>query len=153
MEDTIIYIALGLILIWNVVLTISLVKAKKKNSELLRGVDGKNLEQVLNIHMERVEKAVQQNIRIEKDFTDFKEFSRHFLHKVGFKRFNPFQNTGGDQSFAIAILDNDDNGIVLSSMHAREGTRVFAKPVRKGVQDKYKFSEEESEVVAQATKQ
>lgn len=153
MEETILYILIGLILIWNVVLSVALLKNRKRNQELLKGVDGKSLEQVLNLHMERVEKAVQQNIRIEGEFYKFREFSKQFLHKVGFKRFNPFQNTGGDQSFAIAILDNEDNGIVISSMHAREGTRVFAKPVVKGGEGKYKFSQEESDVISQAIKQ
>lgn len=153
MENIIIYIILGLIFIWNIVITSSLLKTKKKNAELLRGVDGKNLEKILNLHIERVEKAVQQNVKIEKEFSDFKKFSKRFLYKIGFRRFNPFQNTGGDQSFAIAILDDDNDGLVISSMHAREGTRVFSKPVKKGEEDKYKFSEEESSVVAQAIKQ
>jgi len=152
MNEIFVYILLGIFGIWNVILTIIFLKLKKNNCELLKGVDGKNLEQILNLHIERVEKAVQQNVKIEKELSEFKEFSKHFLQKVGFKRFNPFQNTGGDQSFAFAILDNDNNGIVISSMHAREGTRVFAKPVKNGKENKYKFSDEEASVVEKASK-
>ena len=72
------------------------------------------------------------------------------VQKVGFMRFNPFAHTGGDQSFALALLDSENNGVIISSLYTREGVRVYAKDVQRGV-SKHQLSEEERRVLAQAT--
>lgn len=80
-------------------------------------------------------------------------FKQQFLksvQKVGLKRYNPYRDTGGDQSFSVALLDGRGNGLVLTSLHSRAGTRVFAKPVERGKESSFPLSVEEQEVVAQA---
>jgi hypothetical protein len=72
--------------------------------------------------------------------------TRNSLRHVGLVRFNPFEDTGSDQSFAIALLDDEGSGIVMSSLHGRAGTRVFAKPIRAG-QAAYTLSGEEQEAL------
>ena len=72
------------------------------------------------------------------------------LQRVGLVRYNPFEETGGNQSFALALLDAEGDGWVLSSLHARSGTRVYAKaiaarPVRAALSD------EETAAIRQAT--
>jgi len=74
---------------------------------------------------------------------------RGTLRSVGLVRFNPFPDAGGDQSFAIALLDAEGTGIVLSSLHARTDTRVFAKPVNGG-RSRYALSDEEQDAIRQA---
>lgn len=71
------------------------------------------------------------------------------IQKVGFLRFNPFEHTGGDQSFSVALLDRNDNGIILSSLYTREGTRMYAKEVEAG-KAKHPLSQEETSVLSQA---
>jgi hypothetical protein len=75
--------------------------------------------------------------------------SRYSLQRVGLVRFNPFADTGGDQSFAVAVLDRLGNGFVFSSLHGRGGTRFYAKPLRNG-QSSYQLSDEEAEAVKSA---
>jgi hypothetical protein len=65
---------------------------------------------------------------------------------VGLVRFNPFDDTGGNQSFAVAVLDANGDGFVLSSLHARGGTRVFAKSLAGG-RAEATLSSEEAEAV------
>jgi hypothetical protein len=72
------------------------------------------------------------------------------FQRVGLVRYNPFEDTGGNQSFALAMLDADGNGWVLSSLHARTGTRVYAKAVRGGRSDA-PLSEEETAAIRQAS--
>ena len=72
------------------------------------------------------------------------------IQRVYLSRYNPYDETGGDQSFSVAILDNEGTGIVVTSLHARSGTRVFAKPVIKGKSSKYQFSKEEELVIKKA---
>jgi hypothetical protein len=69
--------------------------------------------------------------------------------KVGFVRFNPFGDTGGSISFVLALLDADNNGFVVSSLHGREGNRVYAKEVTKGT-SKSQLTEEEIDAIKSA---
>lgn len=71
------------------------------------------------------------------------------IQRVEFLRFNPYGDTGGDQSFTACLLDKKGNGFVLTSLHARSGTRIFAKPVILG-RGRYELSKEESAVVKKA---
>lgn len=69
--------------------------------------------------------------------------------KISIVRFNPFGDTGGDQSFSLAVLDAHDSGYVLTSIHGRQGTRMYIKPVDFG-KSKYKLSQEEKQALSQA---
>jgi hypothetical protein len=71
--------------------------------------------------------------------------------KISIVRFNPFGDTGGDQSFCLAVLDAYNSGYVLTSIHGRQGTRVYVKPVDYG-KSKYNLSEEEKTAISQAAK-
>ena len=68
---------------------------------------------------------------------------------MGVVRFNPFADTGGDQSFAIALLDAEGNGLVLSSLHSRADTRIFAKQVQAG-RSRHQLSDEEQDAIRKA---
>lgn len=72
------------------------------------------------------------------------------LQRVELYRYNPYDDTGGNISFSLALLDNKGNGIVLTSLHARSGTRVFAKPVVTGKGQQFELSKEEKETVEKA---
>ena len=74
---------------------------------------------------------------------------RH-IQKMQLSRYNPYDDTGGNQSFTLALLDNGGSGIVVTSLHARSGTRVFAKDVIGGKMGKYQFSKEEEEMIKKA---
>ena len=73
------------------------------------------------------------------------------LQKISMVRFNPFGDVGGDQSFSLAMLDGHDSGLIITSIHGRGGTRVYAKPIDLG-KSKYSLSAEEKKALAQATK-
>lgn len=75
--------------------------------------------------------------------------ARASIQKVGFLRFNPFQDTGGDNSFSVALLDSENNGVVISSLYMREGTRLYAKEVKSGT-TRQTLSDEEVQVLDEA---
>lgn len=75
------------------------------------------------------------------------------LVRVGIVRYNPYGDTGGDQSFSIALLSEKGSGVVITSLHARSGTRVFAKPIHEGEISKHELSKEEQEAVSKAMEQ
>ena len=74
---------------------------------------------------------------------------RRAIQRVGLVRFNPFEDTGGNQSFALALTDVAGTGFIVSSLHSRTGTRVYAKAVSGGRSDGA-LSEEETEALRQA---
>jgi len=113
---------------------------KKKKKPQLR-----NLKEVLKL----CQKLEQDFDKLAREFEKFQTKSNFFIQKVGIVRFNPFREIGGDQSFAIALLDGQDNGIVLTSLYSREGNRVYAKPVERG-KSKYQLSEEEKKAIEKA---
>lgn len=71
------------------------------------------------------------------------------IQKVGFLRFNPFEHTGGDQSFAVALLDKEGSGVIISSLYTRDGVRTYAKAVERGAA-KHPLSTEEQHVLREA---
>ena len=73
------------------------------------------------------------------------------LQRVGVVRFNPFQDSGGDQSFAIALLDQGGTGVVVSSLHGRAETRIFAKQIVNG-RSTHSLSDEEQQAIREALK-
>ena len=78
--------------------------------------------------------------------------TKSHLQKLGFVRFNPFNDTGGDQSFCLAILNGHDTGIVISSLHSREQTRIYAKRIVAGKTEGVELSREEAEALNRALK-
>jgi hypothetical protein len=67
-------------------------------------------------------------------------------------RFNPFNDIGGDQSFVLALLDENNNGFVLTSLHNRENTRIYAKSVKNGEGDNITLSSDEKSAILKAMK-
>ena len=105
----------------------------------------KNLKEVLSC-LKDLEKNISE---IKKDLENLKLESQFFLKKVGIIRYNPFSDTGGNQSFSIALLDRNNSGIVITSLYTREGNRVYAKPIKEG-KSHYSLSEEEKKAIERA---
>ncbi len=103
----------------------------------------KKFEEVVNT----IEDFRNELIGSEKRVANLESEGLKYLQKVKLLRYNPYDDTGGDQSFSVSFLDKEGNGIVLTSLHARSGTRVFAKPVLKGKKERYELSKEEQDVI------
>ncbi len=89
--------------------------------------------------------------RISKKLKDLENKNKFSIQGIGVVRFNPFKESGGDQSFSIALLDGNKDGVVISSLYGREGNRVFAKPIKNGMSE-YLLTEEEKGSIEQAKK-
>jgi len=116
---------------------------QKKYGEFLEGASAKKVEALIKEYAHNVTDA-QAKIDEMASFVARMHSSNQFaISKQALIRFNPFGDTGGNQSFVLALLDNNNNGVVLSSVHARTGTRVYAKEIRDGL-SKYNLSDEET---------
>jgi hypothetical protein len=121
-------------------------RATQAYRALVSDTQGGSLQQLLDGHLGKV---VEVGAKLEQlaQLHEYLEVrSRGSLQHVGMVRFNPFEDTGSDQSFAIALLDDRRDGIVLSSLHGRGQTRVFAKPVEGG-ESTHTLSDEEAQAI------
>ena len=117
---------------------------------ITRGSEGRSLEGVLDEHLDKVVEMSRQLADVVERTAILEGAQRKAFQRVGLVRYNPFEETGGNQSFALALLDATGDGWVLSSLHARSGTRVYAKAIQGGRSDAG-LSAEESAAITQAT--
>lgn len=139
-------ILLILLLIINYHITSDL---KDRYKRLVRGTSGKNIEGILMDHIAKVEEK-EEGFKELHSRLDILENQLSFsIQKIGFVRYNAFEDVGSDLSFSIAMLDNNDNGILLTGIHSRTDSVSYAKPI-KGGQSNYNLSIEETQALERA---
>ncbi len=151
-ENPIFFVFLaGLIFLaaWNIFLQIQCWRTRKKLKIFFKGKKASDLEGVLFEEIKRLKKTEREIKQICNSLQDVRNMASQSIQKVGMVRFNPFKETGGNQSFVIALLDSYNNGLVITSLFTRQGNRVYSKPVKEG-QSKYPLSKEELEALEKA---
>ncbi len=145
------YVFLTLIALNIVFLVLFLLQRRRLNS-FLRGKNGGDLEELIKKSSRDIRQLYLGFENISNEAEIQKKQLSGTIKKIGIIRFNPFNNTGGDQSFALALLDSTNSGIVISSLYLREGTRIYAKPIQE-LKSKYPLSKEEEEALNKAVGQ
>jgi len=141
-----------IILVWLSAITFLLVRILKTFSRLTKGVSEKDLKEILEEVIVALKKGEKSYAELESRIELLKEENKINFQKIGLLRYNPFSDTGGNQSFVLALLDGNDNGFVITTLHSREATRVFAKPVIGGKEEGFEFSKEEIQAILEAQK-
>ncbi|QSQ08647.1 hypothetical protein H0A61_00985 [Koleobacter methoxysyntrophicus] len=147
-------ISLLLLVVSFLVLLILILKMRRVTRiyrQLITGSEGVNLEGLLVENMKIVYTALNRIKDMEETFRDFEARLDNCLQKVGIVRYNAFKDVGGELSFAIALLDSNNNGLVLNSVYGRQENRTYAKPIVNG-RCSYQLSVEEREAVDIALK-
>ena len=116
---------------------------------LTRGADGASLDAVLDAHIDKVYAVARELDDLAARSALLEAAGRRAIQRVGLVRFNPFEDTGGNQSFALALIDAGGDGVIVSSLHSRTGTRLYAKAITAGASETA-LSEEESAALKQA---
>jgi hypothetical protein len=124
-------------------------RLRRRLDHLTRGEDGRSLDAVLDAHLDKVYAVARELDELQARAAIQEAVGRRSIQRVGLVRFNPFEDTGGNQSFALALVDGAGAGFVVSSLHSRTGTRVYAKAIADGRSDGA-LSEEESEALRRA---
>jgi Protein of unknown function (DUF4446) len=142
-------IAVVVLLVLVVVQSRRISRLGQRLDAITRGADGRSLEAVLDAHLDKVFSVAREVDELSAQSAMLESRGRRAVQRVGLVRFNPFEETGGNQSFVVALLDGDFNGVLLTSLHARAGTRVYLRTVVAGRCD-VPLSAEESEALRQA---
>lgn len=150
-SDWVLGLLLLVILIWLLVLT----NLTLGNKNFLKSLFPKGNERDIRLKFKEVLQKVadvsDRGKELDKKLEVFENNTVKYFQKFALLRYNPYADTGGDQSFSLALLNNAGDGIVLTSLHSRSETRIFAKPVEKGKAiNQYPFSREEEKVIEKA---
>jgi hypothetical protein len=141
-------VAAGITAIFSILQVQSL---KRRFTSALGDGSDSSLESRLADYHRRVEGVDDRLSRLDSEYQKLLVSAGLASQKISIVRFNPFGDTGGDQSFSLAVLDSHNSGYVLTSIHSRTGTRVYVKPIDLG-KSKYTLSDEERQALAQAEK-
>lgn len=135
-----------------IVLAVLVWQLSSHYNKLTKGITEKSLRAVLENILKQVDVS-RKDIDYLKSWCDtIEKDGRLHIQKVGLVRFNPFKDTGGDQSFALSLIDQSDTGVVISGLYSRSGTRWYAKRIVKGKALEYELSEEEKRALKEASK-
>lgn len=152
-----VYIILGLsaiILIMLIVLIVnnrSISKLSRKYRKFMRGSKDKNIEELLEELLNKVDSAVEKTDEVKSMYNSIDKRLNGCIQKVSVMRYKAFDNMGSALSFSIAFLDAGNDGVIITGIYGRDECTTYAKPVDNGI-PKYDLSEEENQVLQDAIK-
>lgn len=138
-------------LLFFVHINLKLSKMSKRYKKLMTGMDGANIERLLMGHVDEVRALVKKVDAMEQENRRIDLMAKRSIQKVGIVRFNAFDGVGSDLSYSIAILDAQNDGVLLTSIFGRDESRCYAKPVVGGASS-YSLAEEEKTALSEAMK-
>lgn len=150
MQFPIILAAFVILFIWLGIITFYLRRMIQNYSVFTQGVHKKTLEDVLTniVNTQKINKKDIAFLASRCDNIESK--SLLYIQKIGLLRFNPFKDTGGDQSFILSLIDSQNSGVVITALYSRSGTRWYAKRVVKGKGLEHELSEDEKKSLSMA---
>ena len=140
------------LLIWVTVLSYFFYNFYSKIQKISKGNRDISIIDILNKVVKEQSNLEKKIASIDKNVEGLIFDWKFYIQKIGLVRFNPFNDTGGDQSFILALVNSDDSGVVISGLHTRNGTRWYAKKVEKGKGVEHVLSEDEIRAIKNATK-
>lgn len=144
---------LGILMIIMYLLTINLYYnlnyMKKRYKKMMTGVDGGNLERMVIGCIDGTKEVADENAKLWAENKAIKALLQQALTRVAVVRFRAFEDMGSDLSYAVAMLDSDNNGVIMSSIFGREDSRSYVKPIANG-KSTYALTGEEEDALRQA---
>jgi hypothetical protein len=137
--------------LWLLGISVALYRIYALFNKLTKGVEVGDLKKVLEAVLSSEEKHSLDIKDLSRRIANLEEDGKLHIQKVGVNRFNPFKEVGGDHSFSLAILDDEDTGVVITSLHTRDRTRVYMKDLKKG-KSANELSDDEKKAIVIAQK-
>ncbi|MFN4212927.1 MAG: DUF4446 family protein [Microgenomates group bacterium] len=141
------YLVFGIFSIWLVVLTVIILRLRQHYYNLISRTKKKNIDDILDKLLETDENFKKEISLIKEKLTEEILISKSHLQKIGLVRFNPFERTGGENSFVLALLDAKNNGLTINFIYTKEGLRVYTKKIKSGKGEEYELSAEEKKAI------
>lgn len=150
MPTNFLFLIFAVIFVWLFAISVFFWRILNHYNRLTKGVSQKSLKTVLEDLIKDVDIS-KKDIDYLKEYSDkIEKDGLLHIQKVGLVRFNPFKDTGGDQSFILSLIDGKDTGVIISGLYSRSGTRWYAKKVVDGKGVEHDLSEEEKRALKEA---
>jgi hypothetical protein len=149
-KSYIIVVLITILFAWNICLSFIWLKQRRFFSQFTQGISKNDLKTILKNIAASLKTTEAELAILDKNIKQIRKDDIYHFQRLGFVRFNPFSDTGGDQSFCICLLDQNNCGFVITSFHSREQTRIYAKSIINGRCEQSELSKEESEAVKHA---
>ena len=138
------------LLIIDVYLLAGISSLKARYAQMMKGPDsGGSIEEMLISHIDETRRVAEENGAIKRECERIDALLQKAVTRVGVVRFSAFQDMGSDLSYAVALMDSRNNGVVFSSIFAREDSRSYVKPIENG-RSSYAMTKEEEQAVRDA---
>ena len=143
-------VAVVILLLLVIIMLCRFSSLNKRYKNFMRKIGrSENLEEDLETYMYKVDRVEKQNASISTQIKNLETDLTKCIQKVGIVRYNAFKDTGSDLSFTLALLDENNDGVVLNGIYSREMSNIYAKPVKNG-KSTYTVSEEENQAIEKA---
>lgn len=144
----IIGLAAIIILLFIILITtiVSLKKLKRSYNRMMRGSGNQSIEELINDYLDKVDKAKEETEYVKEIYSTLDKRVKACIQKVAIVRYRAFDDVGSDLSYSIAFLDNDNSGVILTSIFGRNESTTYAKPIDKGI-SRYDLSDEEKQAL------
>lgn len=140
----------AVLLIWNICLQVSLSGLKKRYRQMMTGEQtGKDFETMLLAHIAKTDRVAAENAEIKAELKRLSDLLNISVNRIGVVRFSAFAGTCSDLSYAVALLDQNNDGVVFSSIFGREDSRSYMKPIKNGTST-YTLTSEELDAIRKA---
>ncbi|MFL0197924.1 DUF4446 family protein [Clostridium sp. WILCCON 0269] len=147
-----IYIIIGLIimvvilLIMNLIIFQSLSRLEKRYRKFMRGSNNKNLEEFIIGYLDSIDNVKNDYEDIKNLYSELNSKVKCCIQKISVIRYRAFEDVGSDLSFSIALLDEKNDGVVITGIYGRDESTTYAKPIDSGI-SRYGLSQEEQQVL------
>ncbi len=135
---------IAIILCWILIIEIRL-------KRIFSGFKAKNMESLIAELTKKTKELEEERKKTELQITSIDKRLAQSIRNIETVRFNPFPQVGGNQSFAMSLLNDEGNGVVISSLYSRDRTSLFAKPIKAG-QSEFELTKEEKSVLKKSIK-
>lgn len=141
------YFFLAGLTLWLAILSWVLYRTRNHYLNLISRTKKDRLDEILDTLIAKDQTLEKELETVKKEVLKLGVESKNHFQKIGLIRFNPFKLWGTDQSFVVALLDGQDNGLVINYIYTKEGLRVYTKRVKQGKGQEYELSEEEKKAI------
>lgn len=147
MPQSVLVVIFILLIVWLSVLSYFFYELFSHYNTLTKGATNKNLKDILDDVLKSIGKTKEDIARLSVSYDTMEKQSLSHINRIGLLRFNPFKDTGGDQSFILSLTDSMESGVIISGLYSRSGTRWYAKKIKNGKAIEHELSEEEQKVL------
>ena len=148
-------IAFGIIFLIMLFVIIStkmdLSEMRLRYKKMMTTSEGADLEQLLTNNASKIKRWLAEIERLDGEISAIKNIMDRAITRVAIVRYDAFEDISSDLSFSIALLDDNNSGIIISALNGRDSSSTYAKPIENGISTKYKLSKEEEQVLREAS--